>query len=78
MVREFRASAKRNVYWKFGYIRQISACWPLHVHVPPRGLDALLGNMLLSSGWWGEISRTAGGGSSCFSVFYIASGVVAA
>jgi len=77
MVREFRASAKRNVYWKFGYIPADPSLLALFTSMFLHGgWMHLLGNMLFL--WLVGGSLEDRWGRVCFSVFYIASGVVAA
>lgn len=76
MVAQFRASARRSVFWTYGYTPAepsplaLFTCMFLHA-----GWMHLLGNMLflwlaggLLEGRWGR---------ACFFVFYLASGVVA-
>ncbi len=77
MVREFRASAKRNVYWKFGYIPADPSLLALFTSMFLHGgWMHLLGNMLFL--WLVGGSLEDRWGRVCFFVFYIASGVVAA
>ncbi len=77
MVEEFRASAKRNVYWRFGYIPADPSLLALFTSMFLHGgWMHLLGNMLFL--WLVGGSLEDRWGRVCFSVFYIASGVVAA
>ena len=77
MAAELRASAKRSVFWTYGYIPAdpsllaLFTCMFLHA-----GWMHLLGNMLFL--WLVGGSLEDRWGRVCFSVFYIASGVVAA
>ena len=77
LVGEFRASAKRNVYWKFGYIPADPSLLALFTSMFLHGgWMHLLGNMLFL--WLTGGSLEDRWGRVCFFLFYIASGVVAA
>ncbi|MEI8191627.1 MAG: rhomboid family intramembrane serine protease, partial [candidate division NC10 bacterium] len=76
MVAELRASARRSVFWTYGYIPAdpsllaLFTCMFLHA-----GWMHLLGNMLFL--WLAGGSLEGRWGRGCFFGFYLASGVVA-
>ena len=77
MVAEFRASARQNVYWRYGYIPAdpslLALFTSMFLHA---GWMHLLGNMLFL--WLAGASLEDRWGRVCFLVFYIVCGVVAA